>query len=244
MPWVSSSSSRSFSIQRFSIEYDGWWISSGVPELAGDRGRLRRLLGRVRRDAGVQRLARAHGVVQRHHRLGDRRLGVEAVGVEDVDVVQAHPGQRLVERGEHVLARTAALAVGTGPHVPAGLGRDDHLVAVRREVLLEERAEVDLRLAVRRTVVVGQVEVGHPAVERPAQHRPLGLGRLVVAEVLPQPQRDDRELEAAGPGEAVLHAVVAVLRSVVWSCGPVCRRPVRRAQASRRIGRCITPSSS
>ena len=31
MPWVSSSSSRSFSIQRFSIEYDGWWMSSGVP---------------------------------------------------------------------------------------------------------------------------------------------------------------------------------------------------------------------
>ena len=31
IPCSSSSSSRPFSIQRFSIEYDGWWISSGVP---------------------------------------------------------------------------------------------------------------------------------------------------------------------------------------------------------------------
>ncbi len=31
MPCSSSSSSRPFSIQRLSMEYDGWWISSGVP---------------------------------------------------------------------------------------------------------------------------------------------------------------------------------------------------------------------
>ncbi len=31
MPSSSSVPSRSGSIQRFSIEYDGWWISSGVP---------------------------------------------------------------------------------------------------------------------------------------------------------------------------------------------------------------------
>ena len=31
IPCSSSSSSRPFSIQRFSIEYDGWWISNGVP---------------------------------------------------------------------------------------------------------------------------------------------------------------------------------------------------------------------
>ena len=31
IPCCSSSSRRSTSSQRFSIEYDGWWISSGVP---------------------------------------------------------------------------------------------------------------------------------------------------------------------------------------------------------------------
>ncbi len=30
-PSSSSTSSSPRSIQRFSIEYDGWWISSGVP---------------------------------------------------------------------------------------------------------------------------------------------------------------------------------------------------------------------
>jgi hypothetical protein len=31
IPFSSSSSSRSVSIQRLSMEYDGWWISRGVP---------------------------------------------------------------------------------------------------------------------------------------------------------------------------------------------------------------------
>jgi hypothetical protein len=31
LPVSSSTSRRSSSIQRFSIEYEGWWISSGVP---------------------------------------------------------------------------------------------------------------------------------------------------------------------------------------------------------------------
>ena len=31
-------SSSSSSIQRFSIEYEGWWITNGVPQLAQDRG--------------------------------------------------------------------------------------------------------------------------------------------------------------------------------------------------------------
>ena len=90
--------------------------------------------GGVRRDAGVQRPARPHRGVERAHRLLERRVGVEAVAVEDVDVVQPHPRQRLVERGEHVLPRAAALAVGPRPHVVAGLGRDHQLVAVGREV--------------------------------------------------------------------------------------------------------------
>jgi hypothetical protein len=62
-------------------------------EAAGDLGRLLRLLGRVRRDADVERTAGAHGRVERHHRLLDGRLRVEAVAVEDVDVVEPHPCQ-------------------------------------------------------------------------------------------------------------------------------------------------------
>ena len=164
MPSSPSASSRSGSIQRFSIEYDGWWITIGVPRLAHDRRRLARLLGRVGGDARVERLALPHGRVERAHRLLERRLGVEAVRVEDVDVLEPHPLQRLVEAREHVLAR-APLAVRAGPHVVAGLRRDHELVAVGPEVLAEEAAEVGLRRAVRRPVVVREVEVQDPEVE-------------------------------------------------------------------------------
>ena len=55
--------------------------------------------------------------------------GIEMMVVEDVDVVEAEPPQALIEAGEEILARPE-IAIGTGPHVPTGLGRDDELVAI------------------------------------------------------------------------------------------------------------------
>ena len=66
-------------------------------EVAQDPSSLARLLRRVRRDADVERLPLMHGGGERAHRLLERRLGVEPVRVEDVDVVDAHPLQALVE---------------------------------------------------------------------------------------------------------------------------------------------------
>ena len=146
-------------------------------------------------DPDVARLAAAHGRVERAHRLLERRVGVEAVRVEDVDVVEAHPAQALLEAREQVLAR-APLAVGAGPHVVAGLGRDHELVAERRKSSAMDAPEVDLGAAVGRPVVVGQVEVGDAEVERAAQDRAAVGQRAVVAEVLPQPERDRRQLAA------------------------------------------------
>ena len=116
---------------------------------------------RCRRTAPCLTRTRAR---ERTHRLLQRRVGIEAVGVEDVDVVEPEPAEALVEAGQQVLAR-AAVAVRPRPHVPAGLGRDDQLVAERREVAAQEAAEVLLGRAVRRPVVVGQVEVGDAEVE-------------------------------------------------------------------------------
>ena len=192
-PSRSSTSSSSCSIQRLNIEYDGWWISSGVPSPAQDRAPPRRALGAVGGDPDVARLALPHRGVERAHRLLERRVGIEPVRVEDVDVVEAHPLQALVEAVEQVLAR-AVVAVRTGPHVLAGLGRDHQLVAERREVLAKIRPKLISARAVRRPVVVGQVEVRDAEVERPAQDRAAGRQRPVVAEVLPQPERDRRQL--------------------------------------------------
>ncbi len=187
-------------------------------EVAGDLGRLLGLRRGVRRDADVERATGPDRRVERHHRLLDRRLGVEAVAVEDVDVVEPHPGERLVERGEDVLPRAAALAVGPRPHVVAGLRRDDQLVAVGREVVGEVAPEVLLGAAVGRPVVVGEVEVGDAAVEGAAQDRALRLLGPVGAEVLPEPERERGQLQPAPPGVAVGHpgrVVVPAGRSFV-----------------------------
>jgi hypothetical protein len=49
-------------------------------------------------------------------------------------------------------------------------------------------AEVGLGAAVGRAVVVGEVEVGDAQIERAAQDGALDVERLVVAEVVPEPQ--------------------------------------------------------
>ena len=206
-PRVSSSPS---SIQRLSIEYDGWWISSGVPSSAriaaarsvrsGEYDEIPAYNARPGHDRGVQR----------PHRLLERGLRVGTVRVEDVDVVQPHPGQRGVQRGQQVLARTP-VAVRTGPHVVAGLGGDHQLVAVRPEVLGEHPAEVGLRGSVGRAVVVGQVEMGDAEVERPPQDGPLGGQRIDVTEVLPEPERHRGQVQPAAADPAVGHVVVAIV---------------------------------
>jgi hypothetical protein len=178
-------------------------------QLAQDAGGLAGLLRRVVGDTDVQRLALLHRRVQRDHRLLQGSLRVGAVGVEDVDVVEAHPAQALVERGQQVLAG-APFAVRARPHQVSGLGGDDQLVAVRREVAGQVAAEVLLRPAVRRAVVVGQVEVRDPAVEGVSQEGTLRVERDVVAEVPPEPQRDRGQEQAARADLAERTAVVAI----------------------------------
>ena len=129
--------------------------------------------------------------------------------VEDVDVVQAHPLQRVIERAEQVLAGSPE-AVGARPHVPSRLGRDHELVAVRNEVLGEDPTEVDLGRTVGRSVVVGQVEVGDALVEGTTKDGALRLERLVVPEVVPQPERDGGQLQAGRAETPVGHGFVAV----------------------------------
>ena len=147
------------------------------------------------------------------------------MAVEDVHVVQAHPLQGRIEAGQQILAR-APVAVRPGPHVVAGLGRDHQLVTVGPQVRCHHGAEVGLGRAVRRSVVVGQVDMGDTEVEGPAQDRPLPIQRSVVAEVVPQPERDGGQQQPATSGASVGHALVALLGSLIASsehcaiCGP------------------------
>jgi hypothetical protein len=188
--------------------------------------------GRIGGNPDVQGLARPDRRVQRAHGLLERGVRVETVGVEDVDVLQAHPAQRLVEAGQQVLAG-AVVAVRTGPHVVAGLGRDDQLIAVRPQVFPHDPAEINFGCAVWRPVIVRQVEVRDAQVERPADDRALVLDRLAVAEILPQPERNLGQQDPAAPAAAVGVLGVTVLGGHVCHGGQSFIRG--RPPVSRRV---------
>jgi hypothetical protein len=151
-----------------------------------------------------------HGRRQSSHRFFERRVGVEAVRIEDVDVLEAHALQALVEARQNVFATAASLAVGAGPHVPAGLRRDDELVPVGHEILFEDLAEVGLGAAERRAVVVGEVEVRDAEIEGGAKHVALRRQGRVVAEVVPEAEREKRKLEPALAALAISHRFVTL----------------------------------
>jgi len=131
------------------------------------------------------------------------------VRIEDVDIVELHPLQALVEAGDQVFA-AAPFAIGAGPHPVAGLGRDDELVAIAGEILLEDFAESGLGRAGRRAVVVGEVEMGDAEIEGGAADITHVGARAGLAEILPEAERERRELQAAAAAAVVAHRVVAV----------------------------------
>ncbi len=198
-------------------------VEHGVGRLVNEQGHAHLLedlcglastLGAVGRDANVERLALVHGGGERSHGLFKRAVLPRAVGVEDVDVFETHALETVVERGEQVLARGSD-AVGAGPHVPAGLGGDDELVAqaarmfAHAKVFAERDAEVLFGGTVGRAVVVGEVEVGDAAVEGAANHGAAGLKDIRAAKVLPQAEGDGGQHEAGVAATAEDGVVIA-----------------------------------
>ena len=103
-----------------------------------------------------------------------------------------------------------AVAVRPRPHVVAGLGRDDQLVAVGVQVGGQDASEVSLGGPVGGTVIVGKIEMGHAAVEGVPDDGTLYLERSIVTKVLPEPKRDRREPEAAGTHAPIGHPVISI----------------------------------
>ena len=178
-----------------------------------------RLLGAVIGDADVERLAAAHDLVKRAHRLLDGGIRIGAVVVEDVDIVEVHAPEALVEAGDQVFP-AAPVAVGARPHVIARLGGDDQLVAVRFPVAQHVDAEIPLGLAIGRAVVVGEIEMRDAVVKRRAQDVALHAEGRDIAEVMPQTQRDRGQHKAAPSAAAVGHDVIARGRGNVGHDAP------------------------
>lgn len=128
--------------------------------------------------------------------------------VEDVDVVEVHALEALIEARDQVLA-AAPVAVGPRPHVVAGFCRDDELIAVGAEEPVHELAQIALGTAVGRAVVIGEVEVGDAVVKGRAAERFHRAVVCRVAEVVPETQRDARQPQAAPATARVGHRLVA-----------------------------------
>src|SRR5438067_367514 len=129
--------------------------------------------------------------------------------VEDVDVVESHPPETLIEAGEEILAG-APLAIRPGPHEIASLRGDDQLVAIRLQVAGEDRPEVLLSRAGGWAVVVGEGEVGDAEVEGAPNDRALRLDDVNAAEVVPEAERDGGKAQAAAAGAAVAHLLITI----------------------------------
>ena len=142
--------------------------------------------------------------------LFERSVGIVAVAVEEIDIVEVHAAQTLVERRDEVLAR-APVAVGAGPHVVASLGGDEHLVAIGTEGKVHHTAEGLLGSAVGGAVVVGKIVTGDAVVEGIVHHG-LAVGDVGDAsEVVPEAERERRHQDAGTSGAAILHETVVAV---------------------------------
>jgi len=143
----------------------------------GDHDHLRELVGGHGRAADVAHLARLNDLVERVHRLLDRRVRIEAMELVDVDVIGLQALQLLVDRGQQMLAAGADVVLRRAL-ADADLGRDHEVLAPRH---LHERGAHDL-LGAAGVVVVGGVEEGDADVERALEvGRGLGLVELAPA---------------------------------------------------------------
>ena len=143
----------------------------------------------------------------------------------------------------------AQLTLRARPHVPSGFRRQDELVTIRPKVGSHHSAEVLFGGAIWRPVVVGEVKVCDALVEGVVQHFALHIKGPVVAEVVPQAERDRRQHQARFANAAKDHMGVAIRRGLpriqgVWhtlvididahashpSCAPSGPAPVRRRQ--------------
>ena len=169
---------------------------------------LHGVFGSVVGNARVQSLAGAHRLIERAHGFLERRLRVRPVVIEDVDIRQAHAAQALVQAGQQILAR-AEVAVRAGPHAVAGLGGDDELVAVCRQVHLQRAAKGLFRGTFGRPVVIRQIEMGDSQVKGAAQDGAAVFERIDAAEVVPQAERNRRQHDAGLAATPINHAVVS-----------------------------------
>ncbi|MNR10705.1 hypothetical protein D3C85_1269690 [compost metagenome] len=160
-----------------------------------DRGRRRF------RQAEEAHLALLHQFGHRPDRLLDRRIGVDAVLIIEVDVIDAEAAQAALDRAAHIGGRAVGHSRAVRLAVDPELGGDESLVATP----LQRLAHQDF-IGVG-AVHLGRVEQGDAQVECAVDHRNgLGLvGAAVKGAHAHAAQTDGRDLRAVTAQLAHLH---------------------------------------
>ncbi len=179
-------------------------------QLFQDSRRPRCRLAVVIGDAGVQRLTLLHGRSQRAHGLLQRGLRVHPMGIKNIEILQPGALEALVQAGQQILA-AAEIPVRAGPHGISRFAGKHQLIPVGTQVFFKNTAEILLGSAGHRAVVVRHIDVCDAAVECGAQHGAHIVEGVARAEVVPQPQRNAGQLQAAFAAACVLHRLITAL---------------------------------
>src|SRR5476649_2184517 len=101
---------------------------TGRPQSPENGRSLARALGVVGGYPDIKRLSLPHRRVKRAHRFLKRRFGIEAMRIENIDIVETHSRQALIEASEKRFA-AAEFSIGARPHGVTRLRRNNEFVA-------------------------------------------------------------------------------------------------------------------
>ena len=90
--------------------------------------RLGNLPRRPVRHPDIARAPGPHDILQRTQAFFHRAMGIPAVDLVKIDMIQTQPFEAGIDLGQQVLARNARI-IGPGAHRPHALGGDHHLIA-------------------------------------------------------------------------------------------------------------------
>ncbi|MPM85424.1 hypothetical protein SDC9_132505 [bioreactor metagenome] len=139
--------------------------------------------------------------------------------VKHIHIWQAKAFQALVETREQIFS-AAPVAIGARPHRVARFGADDHLVAIARKLFPQDPAEVFLRAAGQRAIIVRKIKMRYSPVKSGKAHLFHVVVAVIGSKVMPEPQRKQGELESACTRAAVVHGFIARIACTICHAWP------------------------
>ena len=131
--------------------------------------------------------------------------------IENIHIIQMHPLQALIQTGNQVFS-AAVIAVRAFPHIVARLGGNHQFIAVRPPIAIHMHAEITLRFAVGRPIIVRQIKMRNALIKRRAEQLLLHAEGRDVSKIVPQTDRKSGQQQPTAPAAIVLHVLIAILR--------------------------------